>query len=94
MQKENHTENFYVFNFFNTYCIGVLHHHRLFAAVCECEHKPSVVVDGDALDGGAETTVLPFGAEKVKLAKLKEHTALAGGIEPLKLGEIPEIVGG
>ena len=52
-----------------------LHHHRLLAAVREGEHKPSVVVDGDALNGGAESAVLPFGVEEVKLAELKEETA-------------------
>ena len=51
--------------------IGILHHHRFFAAVCKGKQKPSVIVDGDALDGGAETAVLPFGVEEVKFAKLK-----------------------
>ena len=30
---------------------------------------------GDALDGGAESAVLPFGIEEVKLAKLKKESA-------------------
>ena len=54
---------------------SILHHHRLLAAVRKCEHKPSVVVNGDALNGGAETAVLPFGIEEVEFAKLKEETA-------------------
>ena len=57
------------------FCISILHHHRLFTAVCEGKHKPSVVVNGDALNGGAKSAVLPFGIEKVKLAKLKEESA-------------------
>ena len=57
------------------FCIGILHHHCLFTAVCKGEHKSSVVVDGDALDGGAESIILPFGVEEVKLAELKEETA-------------------
>jgi hypothetical protein len=57
------------------FCISILHHHSLFTAVREGEHKSSVVVDGDALDGGAESIILPFGVEEVKLAELKEETA-------------------
>ena len=57
------------------FCISILHHHSLFTAVREGEHKPSVIVDGDMLDGGAETAVLPFGVEEVKLAELKEEPA-------------------
>ena len=49
-----------------------LHHYRLLAAVREGEHKSSVIVDGDALNGGAESAVLPFGVEEVKFAKLLE----------------------
>ena len=52
-----------------------LHHYRLLAAVREGEHKPTVVVDGDALDGGAKSAVLPFGVEEVKFAKFKEESA-------------------
>ena len=52
-------------------CKRSLHHHRLLATVCKGEHKPSVVVDGNALHGGAKTAVLPFGIEEVELAKLK-----------------------
>ena len=55
-----------------------LHHHRLLAAVRKGKHKPSVVVDGDAFDGGAESAVLPFGIKKVKLAEFKEETAEIG----------------
>ena len=54
---------------------SILHHHRLLAAVCEGEHKPSVIVNGDAVNGVAETAVLPFGVEEVELAKLKEESA-------------------
>ena len=57
------------------FCISTLHHHRLLAAVCKGEHKPSVIVNGDPLYDGAETTVLPFGVEEVELAKLKEESA-------------------
>ena len=57
------------------FCISILHHHRLLAAVRKGEHKPTIVVDGDALYNGAETAVLPFGIEEVKLAKLKEESA-------------------
>ena len=32
-------------------------------------------MNGDALNGGAEAAVLPFGVEEVKLAKLKEESA-------------------
>ena len=49
-----------------------LHHHRLRAAVCEGEHKPSAMVNGDALHNGTESAVLPFGVEEVKLAKLAD----------------------
>ena len=52
-----------------------LHHHRLLVAVWKCEQKPSVIVDGDAVNGGAETAVLPFGVEEVKLHKRKEESA-------------------
>ena len=52
-----------------------LHHHRFLAAVRKGEHKPSVIVNGDALYDGAEAAVLPFGVEEVKLAKLKEESA-------------------
>ena len=38
-----------------------LHHHRLLAAVREDDYKPSVVVDGDAVNSGAKTVVAPFG---------------------------------
>ena len=48
-----------------------LHHHRLFAAVAEGEHKPAIVVNGNAFYNGVETAVLPFGVEEVKFAKLK-----------------------
>ena len=54
---------------------GFLHHHRFLAAVCEGEHKPSVIVNGNALYDGAEAAVLPFGVEEVKFAKLKEESA-------------------
>ena len=57
------------------FCISILHLRRLLTAVCEGKHKPSVVVNGDALDGGAETAILPFGVEEVKLAKLKEESS-------------------
>ena len=40
--------------------------------LCEGKHKPSIVVNGDALNRGAESAVLPFGVEEIKLAKLKE----------------------
>ena len=52
-----------------------LHHHRLLAAVGKGEHKPSVIVDSDALNNCSETDILPFGVEEVKLAKLKEESA-------------------
>lgn len=32
-------------------------------------------MDGDALDGGAESAVLLFGVEEVKLSELKKETA-------------------
>ncbi len=41
-------------------CKRSLHHHRFLATVCKCEHKPSVVVDTDALDGGAESAYALF----------------------------------
>lgn len=47
-------------------------HHHLLAAVRKGEHKPTIVVDGDALYNCSESAVLPFGVEEVKLAKLKE----------------------
>ena len=62
-----------------------LHHYRLLAAVREGEHKPSVIVDGDALNGGAKSAVLPFGVKKVKLAKLKEESAKLIRLELLVL---------
>ena len=52
-----------------------LHHHRLLAAIAEGKHKPSVVVDGDALDDSVETAIAPFGVEKFKLSEFKEESA-------------------
>ena len=41
------------------------------AAIAEGEHKPSVVVDGDALYDGVETAVTPFGVKDIVLSDLK-----------------------
>ena len=52
---------------FGDFLYSLSKHNRYLAAVCEGEHKPSVVVNGDALYDGAEAAVLPFGVEKLKL---------------------------
>jgi len=56
-------------------CERSLHHHRLLAAVRKGKLKPSVVVNGDALNGGGEAAVLPFGVKEVNLSEFKEKTA-------------------
>lgn len=48
-----------------------LHHHRLFAAVAEGEHKPSVIVNGDAVNGCVKAAVTPFGVKDIVLSDLK-----------------------
>ena len=66
-------------------CKCALHHHRLLAAVCEGKHKPSVVVNGDALDDSVETAIAPFGVEKFKLSEFKEESAELVRLELLVL---------
>ena len=48
-----------------------LHHHRLLAAVAECEHKPSVVVNGDMVNDCVKAAVTPFGVKDIVLSNLK-----------------------
>ena len=52
-------------------CKRSLHHHRLLAAVAEGEHKPSVIINSDALNDGVETAITPFGVKDIVLSDLK-----------------------
>ena len=56
-------------------CKRSLHHHRFLAVVAEGEHKPSVVVDGDAVNDCVETAITPFGVKDIILFDLKEESA-------------------
>lgn len=48
-----------------------LHHHRLLAAVAEGEYKPTIVVNGDAVNDCVKAAVTPFGVKDIVLSDLK-----------------------
>ena len=56
-------------------CKRSLHHHRFFAAVAEGEYKPSVVVDGDAVNDCVKTAATPFGVKDIILSDFKKESA-------------------
>ena len=55
----------------------LLHHHRLLAAVAEGEHKPSVIVNGDVLDGVSRKTADRLGKCGAKRSESPQKEKIA-----------------